>query len=159
MTRPITAILSAAAMLGALAVSGAANAAPEFKLRWGHYLPNTPFVQVEKDYAEAVKAATGGRVEIEITFAGGLGKGGEIMTLAGRGAIDMASVVPGYYADQLLFWKAYQIPFIFNSPRQAMEISGLPKRCRPDVGCLRSKILIVRSRPTRFVMSQSRRRQ
>lgn len=124
MTRPFATFLSAAALLGALAISGTADAAPEFKLRWGHYLPNTPFVQVEKDYAEAVKAATGGRVEIEITFAGGLGKGGEIMTLAGRGAIDMASVVPGYYADQLLFWKAYQIPFIFNSPRQAMEISA-----------------------------------
>ena len=107
-----------------MTVAAASHAAPEFKLRWGHYLPNSPFVQIEKDFAANVKERTGGRVEIEITFAGGLGKGGEIMKLAGRGAIDMASVVPGYYADQLLFWKAYQIPFIFNSPRQAMEISA-----------------------------------
>ena len=28
------------------------------------------------------------------------------------------------YPDQLLFWKAYQIPFIFGSPREAMEISA-----------------------------------
>jgi len=122
MTKPITSIFAAAALFGALAA--APVEAQEFKLRWGHYLPNTSFVQVEKDYAEAVKQRTNGRVEIEITFAGGLGKGNELMTLAGRGAIDMASVVPGYYPDQLLFWKAYQVPFIFDTPRQAMEIAA-----------------------------------
>ena len=124
MTKPITSIFAAAAVLGVVTFAGTAEAQPEFKLRWGHYLPNTKFVQVEKDFAEAVKERTDGRVEIDITFAGGLGKGNEIMTLAGRGAIDMASVVPGYYPDQLLFWKAYQIPFIFDSPRQAMEVSA-----------------------------------
>jgi len=116
-------VLATAAAFGALALAGSASA-QEFKLRWGHYLPNTPFVQVEKDFAEHVKERTNGRVEIEITFAGGLGKGNELMTLAGRGAIDMASVVPGYYPDQLLFWKAYQVPFIFDTPRQAMEIAA-----------------------------------
>src|SRR3546814_19848650 len=35
----------------------------------------------------------------------------------------MASVVPGYYADQLRFWKAFQIPFVFNSARQAIDVS------------------------------------
>jgi TRAP-type C4-dicarboxylate transport system substrate-binding protein len=124
MKNPITTIIKTATVLGALALASSAQAAPEFKLRWGHYLPNSPFVQVEKDYAAAIKERTNGRVEIEITFAGGLGKGGELMTLAGRGAIDIAAVVPGYYPDQLLFWKAYQIPFIFGSPRQAMEISA-----------------------------------
>ncbi|HSF95874.1 MAG TPA: TRAP transporter substrate-binding protein DctP [Thermohalobaculum sp.] len=123
MTKPITTVFKAAVLLGAVAFAGSAGA-QEFKLRWGHYLPNTAFVQVEKDFAEAVKQRTGGRVEIDITFAGGLGKGNELMTLAGRGAIDMASVVPGYYPDQLLYWKAYQIPFIFETPRQAMEIAA-----------------------------------
>jgi len=123
MTRTISGLFVATALAAALGTAGPA-AAQEFKLRWGHYLPNTKFVQVEKDFAEAVKERTDGRVEIEITFAGGLGKGNEIMTLAGRGAIDMASVVPGYYPDQLLFWKAYQIPFIFDTPREAMEVSA-----------------------------------
>lgn len=129
MTKPMTGILAASAVLFAMA--GAAQAQPEFKLRWGHYLPDTTFVQVEKDFAEAIRERTDGRVEIDITFAGGLGKGNEIMTLAGRGAIDMASVVPGYYPDQLLFWKAYQIPFIFSSPREAMEISAAAYEALP----------------------------
>ena len=123
MPRSISYMLSAAGLVGAMVFAGSASA-QEFRLRWGHYLGNSPFVQVEKDYAANVEKATNGRVKIDITFAGGLGKGNELMTLAGRGAIDMASVVPGYYADRLLFWKAYQIPFICNSPKQAMEISA-----------------------------------
>lgn len=126
-----THLLKSVAMLGAMALATSASAEAEFKLRWGHYLPNTPFVQIEKDFAAAVKERTGGRVEIEITFAGGLGKGNELMTLAGRGAIDMAAVVPGYYPDQLLFWKGYQVPFIFNSPRQAMETSAAAYKALP----------------------------
>ncbi|MBT8409169.1 MAG: TRAP transporter substrate-binding protein DctP [Alphaproteobacteria bacterium] len=114
------------ATLGAAALAGfAATAAQaDVTLRWGHYLGDSNFLQAEKDFATAVTERTEGRVTIEITFAGGLGAGNEVLTLAGRGAIDMASVVPGYYADQLLFWRAYQIPFIFESPRQAMEISA-----------------------------------
>ena len=127
----ISKTMKVATVLGALALATGTASAQEFKLRWGHYLPNTPFVQVEKDFATAVKERTGGRVEIEMTFAGGLGKGNELMTLAGRGAIDMAAVVPGYYPDQLLFWKAYQIPFIFNSPRQAMEVSAAAYKALP----------------------------
>ena len=108
---------------GLIAVMAAGSVvAQEFKLRWGHYLPNSAFVQVEKDFAAAIEKHTDGRVKIDITFAGGLGKGNEVALLAGRGAIDMASVAMGYYPDQLLFWKAYQIPFVFNDPVQAIEI-------------------------------------
>ena len=112
---------SAVLAASAVAVGGAAQA-EEIKLRWGHYLPNSAFVQVEKNFAEKIAERTNGRVKIEITFAGGLGKGPEVATLAGRGAIDMASVAPGYYPDQLLFWKACQIPFVFDEPKEAIEI-------------------------------------
>jgi len=115
-------LFKSAVLAGSLiGVTFAANA-QEFKLRWGHYLPNSPFVQVEKDFAKKIEERTNGRVKIDITFAGGLGKGNEVALLAGRGAIDMASVAMGYYPDQLLFWKAYQIPFIFDDPVQAINI-------------------------------------
>ncbi len=115
----------ATVLVGAAALAaGAASAvqAQEFKLRWGHYLPNSGFVQVEKDFAAKIKERTGGRVEIDITFAGGLGKGNELGVLAGRGAVDRAAIPPGYYPDQLLFWKAIQIPFIFSDPNQAIAV-------------------------------------
>lgn len=125
MPKPTRPLIGAAAALAAVGVLGMSlpAAAQEFTLRWGHYLPDSEYVQVEKDFATAVEERTDGRVEIDIAFTGGLGQGNEVMTLAGRGAIDMASVVPGYYPDQLLFWRAYQIPFVFDSPKQAMRIS------------------------------------
>ncbi len=118
--------LAGAAVLATLtaATLAATAAKADVTLRWGHYLGDSSFVQAEKDFAKNVTERTEGRVTVEITFAGGLGKGNEVLTLAGRGAIDMASVVPGYYSDQLLYWRAYQIPFVFDSPRQAMEISA-----------------------------------
>ncbi len=129
MNKPTKAVLTATAVL--LAWAGQADAQAEYTLRWGHYLPDTPYVQVEKDFAKAVEERSGGRVKIETAYSGGLGKGNEVMTLAGRGAIDMASVVPGYYPDQLLFWKVYQIPFVFDSPRQAMETSAAAYEALP----------------------------
>ena len=115
-------LLKLTVLAGAFVGVSFAASAQEFKLRWGHYLPNSPFVQVEKDFAKKIEERTNGRVKIDITFAGGLGKGNEVALLAGRGAIDMASVAMGYYPDQLLFWKAYQIPFIFDDPVQAINI-------------------------------------
>ena len=41
----------------------------------GHYLGNSLFVQVEKDFAKAIEKQIHGKVEIDMTFAGGLGKG------------------------------------------------------------------------------------
>ena len=104
-----------------MGVSGAAMAA-EFNLRWGHYLGKGPFLEVEQDFARQIEKRTNGRVKISITYAGGLGKGNEVMTLAGRGAIDMAAAPPSYYAEQLLYWKVFQMPFIFSSPEQAMDV-------------------------------------
>ena len=118
-------ILLKGALAGAVLsmMAGAANAAPEFTLRWGHYLSNSAFLQLEKDFAKQVEAGTNGRVKIDMTFSGGLGKGGELLSLVGRGAIDMAAIVPGYYAKQLPFYKAFQIPFVFSNPKQAIAIS------------------------------------
>lgn len=117
--------LAKAAFLSVAALTGtAALADAEYKLRWAHYLPNSDFLEIEKGFAEAIEKRTDGRVEIEIVYAGGLGKANEILTLAGRGAVDMASGIPGFYADQLLFWKAYQLPFVFESTAQAVEVSN-----------------------------------
>jgi TRAP-type transport system periplasmic protein len=110
--------------VAAAALFGAATAdAQEIRLRFAHYLADTPFLQPEKDFAAAVSARTNGRVSIEITYAGGLGAGPELLQLAGRGAVDMAALVPGYFADQFNFWRTFQIPFVFASPVQALEIS------------------------------------
>jgi len=124
MRRHLDIFVKSSVLAGALVVAAGAAQAADFKLRWGHYLPNSAFVQVEKDFAAAIEKRTNGRVKIDMTFAGGLGKGNEVAHLAGRGAIDMASVAMGYYPDALPFWKAYQIPFVFDDPIQAVDILG-----------------------------------
>lgn len=123
MNKPIGTLLRGVAVAATLGIAGTALAQDEVTLRWGHYLPNSPFLEVEQNFAKKIEDRTGGKVKIDITYAGGLGKGNEIMTLAGRGAIDMASIVPGYYADQLLFIRAFQIPFVFDNPHEAMTLS------------------------------------
>lgn len=104
--------------------SAVAQAQPEFRLRWGHYLPDGPFVQLEKEFARKIEERSKGRVKIDMTFSGGLGKGAELLLLAGRGAIDMTSTPPGYNPDQLRYWRAFQIPFLFKSPTHAIEVLG-----------------------------------
>lgn len=123
MNKPMRMLVQAAVVLTTLSAAASAHAEAEFKLRWGHYLGNSKFLVPEQNFVKAIEERTNGRVTIEIAYSGALGKGNEVLILAGRGAIDMASVVPGYYADQLRFWKAFQIPFVFDTPKQAIEVS------------------------------------
>lgn len=109
----IAAVAGLAAMLESVS-------AQQFNLRWAHYLPNGPFLEVEEGFAKKIEERTGGKVKITIAYSGALGGATEVFTLAGRGAVDMASAAPGYYPDQLLFWKASQIPFQFDTPNEAI---------------------------------------
>jgi TRAP-type C4-dicarboxylate transport system substrate-binding protein len=124
MKRRVPMLLSAFAGALSLSVAGAAFAQAKYHLRWGHYLSDSPFVQLEKDFASKIEKRTNGQVKIDITFAGGLGKGPELLMLASRGAIDMASTAPGYNPDQLRYWRAFQIPLLFKSSQQVMGILG-----------------------------------
>jgi len=98
-----------------------AAAQAEFNLRWAHYLPNGPFLEIENSFVQNVEKRTNGKVKITGTYAGGLGGAGEVLTLAGRGAVDFATSAAGYYPDSLPIWKASQLPFVFDSPKQAIE--------------------------------------
>jgi TRAP-type C4-dicarboxylate transport system substrate-binding protein len=78
MSSKITALLKTAVITASVLFTANVVQAEEFKLRWGHYLPNSAFVQVEKDFAKKIEERTKGRVKIDIVFAGGLGKGNEV---------------------------------------------------------------------------------
>lgn len=120
--RRVPFLLSAMAGALSLAVAGSAFAQTKVQLRWGHYLPDSPFVQLEKDFAAKVEKRTNGDVKINITFAGGLGKDTELLMLVAKGAIDMSSTAPGYNPDQLRYWRAFQLPLTFTTAQQAMMV-------------------------------------
>ena len=103
-------------------VAGDAGAQAKYNLRWGHYLADGPFVQLEKDFAAAIEKRTNGQVKITITFAEGLGKTTELLVLTAKGAIDMTATAPGYNPDQLHYWRAFQTPLVFTSSKQAMDV-------------------------------------
>ena len=122
MNRRSALLLSGFAGALSLAVAGAAFAQAKYPLRWGHYLADGPFVQLEKDFAAAIEKRTNGQVKITITFAGGLGKGEELLMLTAKGAVDMTSTAPGYNPDQLHYWRAFQTPLLFQTSKQAMMV-------------------------------------
>ena len=122
MNRRIPLLLSALVGALGLAVAGAAFAQAPMQLRWGHYLADGPFVQLEKEFAAKIEKRTNGRVKIAMTFAGGLGKDTELLMLVSKGAIDMTSTAPGYNPDQLRYWRAFQTPFLFQTSKQAMDV-------------------------------------
>jgi TRAP-type transport system periplasmic protein len=115
-------LLSALAGVFSLVVAGAAVAQAKYQLRWGHYLPDSPFLQLEKEFAAKIEKRTNGQVKIEITYAGGLGKDTELLMLTARGAIDMTATAPGYNPDQLRYWRAFQTPLTFTSSKQAITV-------------------------------------
>lgn len=110
------------AALFVLAIAGNAFAQQKMVLRWGHYLPDGPFLQLEKDFANRIEKRTNGQVRIDITFAEGLGKGTELLMLTARGGVDMTSTAPGYNPDQLRYWRAFQTPLMFSNTRQVIDL-------------------------------------
>ena len=104
--------------------AGDAAAQAKYNLRWGHYLADSPFVQLEKDFVSQIEKRTNGQVKITITFAQGLGKTTELLTLTAKGAIDMTATAPGYNPDQLHYWRAFQLPLTFATSKQAMHVLG-----------------------------------
>src|SRR5678809_556031 len=116
MKRKLPLLLS---VVGALAAADA-SAQAKYNLRWGHYLADSPFIQLEKDFTAAIEKRTNGQVKINITYAQGLGKTTELLMLTAKGAIDMTATAPGYNPDQLHYWRAFQLPLTFGSSKQAM---------------------------------------
>ena len=120
MKRKLPLLLSVFGALGLAA--GDAGAQAKYNLRWGHYLADSPFIQLEKDFANEIEKRTNGQVKITITFSEGLGKTTELLMLTAKGAIDMTATAPGYNPDQLHYWRAFQLPLTFTTSKQAMNV-------------------------------------
>jgi len=121
MNRKLPLLLSAVGCALGLAAADA-TAQAKYNLRWGHYLADSPFVQLEKDFASSIEKQTNGQVKINITFAEGLGKTTELLMLTAKGAVDMTATAPGYNPDQLHYWRAFQLPLTFATSKQAMHV-------------------------------------
>src|SRR3954462_2171142 len=116
MKRKLPLLLSVIGAFGLAAGDAAAQA--KYNLRWGHYLADSPFVQLEKDFAAAIEKRTNGQVKITITFAQGLGKTTELLMLTAKGATDMPPTAPAYTPAQVHWRPACQLPLAFETSKQ-----------------------------------------
>jgi TRAP-type C4-dicarboxylate transport system substrate-binding protein len=98
--------LALAALAGVMALHTAAFAQdiPEMSFRYATGFPKALYMTKPVEFfAEKVKEKSGGNITIKTYYAGALGKSDEILDLVGKGAIDMGSVVQGYFTSALPF--------------------------------------------------------
>jgi TRAP-type transport system periplasmic protein len=110
----------------ALFVSSAfAQEYPKLKIRLAHFLtPNFTGSIVDQWFADELKKRSNGNVEIQIFWAGSLGKATELLQLAGSGAVDLVATGTGYYVNELPLSSIVQgVPMLFDDNNQATRIA------------------------------------
>lgn len=93
-------------------------------LRLNHQFPAAAAgSKIDQWWADEVKKATGGEVEIQIFWSNALGKPKENLTLLGSGAIDAAGMSAGYFPAQLPFFAApNSLPMALDSICQSSAL-------------------------------------
>ena len=91
-----------------------------FKLATG--FPKALYMeQPSEDFAQRLEEQSGGKMKVKVFYSGALGKSNEILDLVASGAIDMGSMVQGYFTSALPFAAmTNSLPMTFFDPVQAM---------------------------------------
>jgi TRAP-type C4-dicarboxylate transport system substrate-binding protein len=120
-----------AKLVGALALSLAAAAPalakeeyPRMNLRLAHSFPATwPQTQVEQWWADEIRKRSGGKIRINIMWAGSGGEPMEILKLVSSGAVDMGAVPPSYFPNELpLTGAPNSLPLTFTTNEEASKV-------------------------------------
>ena len=117
----------ASAVAGALGFGTHAASAQEYPsltLRLSHAFPAT-FVQSKVDqwWADEIRSRSGGKIRINIFWAGAGGKPEEILSLVGGGAVQLGAVPPAYFPNELpLVGAPNALPATFRKNEHAQII-------------------------------------
>ncbi|RST85029.1 TRAP transporter substrate-binding protein [Aquibium carbonis] len=114
-------VISAAALW---ASTGGA-VAQEVNMRLGHWVPPTHPIHtmVIEPWAESIKEASGGRINITIFPAGQLGAPADHYDMTRDGVTDIAYVAPGYQAGRFPVYALHEVPFfVTNATDGAMAV-------------------------------------
>jgi TRAP-type C4-dicarboxylate transport system substrate-binding protein len=98
--------IAVAVISGALGAHWAAAAQefPKMSFRYATGFPQALYMTKPVEFfADRVKEKSGGKITVKTFYAGALGKSDEMLDLVGKGAIDMGSVVQGYFTSALPF--------------------------------------------------------
>ena len=122
-TRPVrTSLVGATLLCAGLMAAQAASA--KVTLRANSQWPETHAgSQVDKWWADEIRKRTDGEVDIQMFFAGALGKAKENLELLRTNAIDIAMMSPGYFPAQLPMHAApNSIPMTMEKVEHATEL-------------------------------------
>jgi TRAP-type transport system periplasmic protein len=97
------------------------------KLTLGHgAAPGNPRHEAAVKFAEAVKAKSGGRIEVQVAPSAQLGDDAAMVTALRTGALDMSANSQGAVANAVPEYAAFGMPFLFGSAGQAFKVLDGP---------------------------------
>src|SRR5690554_6416630 len=116
----------AAAIVAACLPAGAASAQeyPEMTLKLAHFAPAAwGSSQVDQFFADEVSRRSGGKIKVEIYWAGALGAAMEIVDLVKDEAVDLGATALVYFPAQLpLAGMTTGIPGVFQNIDEALAV-------------------------------------
>ncbi len=110
-------------VLCAVLLCAGCAAAADFELRLGHgAAPDNPRHLVAREFAEAVRERTGGRVDIEIHHSESLGSDSQMAEALMLGKLDISINSQGPIAAHAGELGVIGLPFLFSSPGQVYRV-------------------------------------
>ncbi len=127
------AALATLAMMGASA-GAVAEDYPDITFRYATGFPEAVYMNGPAIYfAEELEKRSGGKIKVKLFFGGTLGKSNEILDLVAKGAVDMGSVVQGYFTSALPFAAmTNSLPMTFFDGEAAMRAAMKMDKENPD---------------------------
>lgn len=97
------------------------------KLTLGHgAAPGNPRHEAAVKFADALKAKSAGRIEVQVAPSGQLGDDAAMVTAVRTGALDMTANSQGAVSSAVPEYAAYGMPFMFSTPAQAFKLLDGP---------------------------------
>jgi TRAP-type C4-dicarboxylate transport system substrate-binding protein len=125
MYKSFTRLTAAAALIGAMGLSSSAFAKEYPSATFTHAtgFPKALYMEQPAEwFASELDKRSGGKMQVKLFYSGALGKSNEILDLVSKGAIDMGSLVQGYFTSALPFAAmTNSLPMTFFDPEQAMR--------------------------------------
>ena len=134
MQKALKAGLAGMALLVAGSMQAQAEDYPEITFRYATGFPKVVYMNGPAIwFAEELEKRSGGKMKMKMHFGGALGKSNEILDLVSKGAIDMGSVVQGYFTSALPFGAmTNSLPMTFFDGEAVMRSAMKKDRENPD---------------------------